>query len=381
MKLLLFLLVTPVVTLAQHSYLMKGEAPDYFNGRKLYISVFDNYSNTPHEIKDSVTVVNNAFTFSGNINQVSKMARLSYTNEKQETFSQEFVLDSGNNRMIVQPVPADYVFYKNKVSILSFPLSVSNSIKLQLDSIYHHYMHVYGEYTDSTLRFRALPFQCNREMLEKQMTLLSAYRNNYYTVIKLNILHSMGLSADSVNNALKLLNDSLRKTHLYKELLDKVTSEIAANRSSRANEQMPSFKVKTNTGSYFTNTDLTGNPYIVVFSATWCIPCQEVLPELKKIYNDNKGKGLKVVYFNLDDNVKRWQDHISSHQLDWINVSTFSKFGSNGDEVSSLFNIKSVPGYILVDKNGKIAFNSYQVSNNDISLLKRHVNKMFTAIP
>lgn len=380
MKLLLFFLTIPVVTLAQHPYFMKGEVPDYFNGKKLYLSVFDNYSDTPHETRDSVTVVNNSFTFSGKISQANETARISYTNEAQQTFAQEFVLDSGNNRMIVQPVPADYIYYKNKVSILSFPHSVSNGIKLQLDSIYRYYMRTYGEYADSAHQFKVIPFQCNREMLEKQMALLTAYKNNYYTVIQLNRLYRMRLAPDDINNALKLLDDGLRKTPLYKELLYKVTADITANERSRVNENMPSFTVQTNTGSHFTNTQLAGIPYIVVFSATWCIPCQEILPELKEIYKDNKEKGLQVVYFNLDDDAKKWQKHISKHQLDWINVSTGSRFGDN-NELTSLFNIKYIPGYILVDKGGKIVFNSYLVKNSDISLLKEHVSEMFTAIP
>lgn len=379
MKLLLFFLFTPIVTLAQHSYLMKGEAPDYFNGKKLYLTVFDNYSDTRYETKDSATVVNNSFTFSGKISQVSEAARISYTNEEHQTFSQEFVLDSGNNQMIVEPVPTDYIYYKNQVSILSFPQSVSNSIELQLDSIYRNYMRVYGEDTDSTHQFRTLPFQCNREMLGKQLELLTAYKDNYYTVIQFYRLYRMGIPVDSINNALKLLDNGLQKTSLYKELLYKVTSNIAANERSRANEKMPYFKVKTNTGSPFTNSQLAGIPYIVVFSATWCIPCQEVLPELQEIYKDNKRNGLQVVYFNLDDNVEKWQKHITRHQLDWINVSTYSKF-ANSSDVTSLFNIKYIPGYILVDKDGKIAYNSYQVNNSDVSLLKEHVSKMFTDI-
>ncbi|WP_158286499.1 TlpA disulfide reductase family protein [Chitinophaga sp. S165] len=377
MKLLFFFLVTPVVALAQHSYSVKGEVPDYFNGKTVYLSVFDNYSDTRYETKDSATVVDNSFAFSGKIAQVSEAARISYKNEEQQTFSQEFVLDSGNNNMIVHPVPADYIYYKNKVSILSFPHSASNSIKLQLDSISSYYMRVYGEYADSARQFIVLPFQCDREKLEKQQTLLAGYKNNYYTIIQLYRLYRRRVSLYDLDNALKLLDDNLQKTPLYKELLHKVTIDIAGNERARVNEKMPSFTVKTSTGTLFTNTQLAGTPYIVVFSATWCIPCQEVLPGLKTIYKENKKKGLQVVYFNLDDDVKKWQKHINKHQLDWINVSTYSKFELN-NELTDLFNIKAVPGYIVVNKDGKIVFNSYQVKNNDVSLLKEHVSKMLT---
>jgi thiol-disulfide isomerase/thioredoxin len=380
MKLLLFLLITPVITLAQHSYLIKGEVPDYFNGKRIYLSVFDNYSDTRYETKDSTIASNNSFVFSGKLSNVSEAARISYRNEEQQTFGQEFVLDSGNNQMIIQPVPADYIYYKNKVSILSFPHSVANNIRLQLDSVRRYYMSNYAEYTDSTHQFSVLPFKRDREMIERQMGLLASYKNNYYTIIQLYRLYRLGASIDAVNDELKHLHISLQTTSLYKELLQKVTSEIAARERSRVNEKMPSFTVKTNTGKSFTNSRLAGSPYAVIFSATWCIPCQEVLPELEAMYKENKSKGLKVVYFNLDDNVKKWQAHIDKHHLDWINVSTYAKFEENS-ELTSLFNIKTVPGYILVDKNGKIVFNSYQVNNNDISLLMAHVRELFTTVP
>ncbi|WP_084240085.1 TlpA family protein disulfide reductase [Pedobacter africanus] len=71
----------------------------------------------------------------------------------------------------------------------------------------------------------------------------------------------------------------------------------------------------------FTNSSLAGQNYLIVFCATWCDPCQQELPRLKEIYDQYKVKGLKVVYFNLDNRVELWKAYVLKNKLDWINVS------------------------------------------------------------
>lgn len=49
-------------------------------------------------------------------------------------------------------------------------------------------------------------------------------------------------------------------------------------------------------------------------------------PLIKTLYDKYKERGLKVVYFNNDDDEVRWKSHVEKNQLTWINVSEKQKF-------------------------------------------------------
>ena len=93
---------------------------------------------------------------------------------------------------------------------------------------------------------------------------------------------------------------------------------------------------------------------------------------LKALYQKYKGKGLKVIYFNNDDDVERWKKHVLVNKLDWINVSERLKPAMS--KIQRSFGVYAVPTCLLVDKKGIIVYNSDQ---NDAALkqLESHIKK------
>lgn len=112
---------------------------------------------------------------------------------------------------------------------------------------------------------------------------------------------------------------------------------------------------------------------MIVFSATWCGPCQVQLPRLKKLYELYHPKGLQVIYFNDDDDVKRWKKHISENKLTWINVSERVK--PSVSKIQKSFGIHSVPSCLIINRDGIIVYNS---DENDIGLdnIEKHIKQV-----
>jgi thiol-disulfide isomerase/thioredoxin len=46
---------------------------------------------------------------------------------------------------------------------------------------------------------------------------------------------------------------------------------------------------------------LIGHPVVISYWATWCIPCQQELPILQKLYEEYAGSGLVVLTVNAID--------------------------------------------------------------------------------
>jgi len=355
----------------QYHFTLKGKTPDYFNNKNVYLTIYDNYSNDRYVILDSAIVKNNIFSFSGNMPKTSESANLSYVNDQK--YSKEFVLDSGQIFMDVNPVPQGYKFYKNKLSLLKVKNSISNQILTKIDSIHYAFMDLYGYYTDSTKQYKVLHLEKELECQNAQRQITGNYRDNYYSLIYLYKLSYTLQKPDSILKSFNLLSNNLKSSRLGQELGAKMNDKISTINSVQASKDMPIFNVKTYRGDLLNNKTLKGFPYLVVFSATWCIPCREDLPTIVNLYNRYKIRGLKVVYFNLDDNRKKWEHEISDNKLEWINVSEGVKWTDS--KIAKQFDISKVPTYILVDRNGKIIFNSDKYNGDRLIALDYYIEK------
>lgn len=57
---------------------------------------------------------------------------------------------------------------------------------------------------------------------------------------------------------------------------------------------------------------------LVIFSASWCRPCRELIPILKKIYNDLKEE-IDLVYISIVEQhtVNNWKSSMREEQIPW----------------------------------------------------------------
>ncbi len=95
---------------------------------------------------------------------------------------------------------------------------------------------------------------------------------------------------------------------------------------------------------------LEGKPAVVVFWATWCPYCKAFMPYLKNIQADYARQGVKVVVINAKED-GRGDPAAYVQSLGFAPIAV-----ANGDEIANAYGIQYIPGLLIVDGAGKVAY-------------------------
>jgi thiol-disulfide isomerase/thioredoxin len=345
---------------AQFNFTLKGSTDLELNNCKVIITA---NSRTYHIQRDSTRVLHSQFVFQGKMKMQSNIVLLRFINNKGHNRWYTFVLDSGTTTL-------QLLINKSNRIINTHPKSESNHIHEIVESIPAEENLKHRIVRDEKEEFTPLSSHEELALNKRIIDTLASYPNNYYSLLRLVDISRYVKMVDQEDILLagfNKLSDKLRSTPIAVQFVKELKSRISAKMNARVGSNIPEFTVPTEDGPVFNNYSLSGSRYLIVFSATWCIPCQSQLPELLKLYKTFEPQGLKIVYFNLDDDKNKWFEHIKKNRLEWINVSEGTKFSNS--PIAKQLHITHVPTYILVDQKGKITLNS---DTADISIKELH---------
>ncbi len=113
---------------------------------------------------------------------------------------------------------------------------------------------------------------------------------------------------------------------------------------------VPSLTFKFENGAGGKLADFRGKYALVHFWASWCGPCKQQLPAVRKLNERFAGKSLVLLGLSMDDDAQAWQAALKKLNLPW-------KQGRLNSH--NMAGVSSVPAYWLLDPDGKIVAKVY----------------------
>ena len=126
---------------------------------------------------------------------------------------------------------------------------------------------------------------------------------------------------------------------------------------------------------------------LVKFTATWCVPCNRVLPDMLELYEKYHDKGFEIVSVYIwqreEDPVALVKKHVEDKKLPWIIISEAltekAKQPKQGDfyAISNFITSQGVPTMVLACREGKVILTDAQVRADNLKGLKTKLAEIF----
>jgi thiol-disulfide isomerase/thioredoxin len=128
-----------------------------------------------------------------------------------------------------------------------------------------------------------------------------------------------------------------------------IGAKTAAAACTKGKDCLPDVNYIDVHGVAYTPKSLAGKVVVVNFWATWCKPCLKEIPDIAKIYEKYKDRGVIVLGVLTNDNADA--DTVMNFTSD--NEMTFPVIRANADIMASYDYPSQLPTTIIFDRGGK----------------------------
>jgi thiol-disulfide isomerase/thioredoxin len=144
---------------------------------------------------------------------------------------------------------------------------------------------------------------------------------------------------------------------------------FAANPALSLAKMAPAFTVTALDGSRFNLDEMGGRVVLIDFWATWCGPCKEELPHMKKIAQEFANDPLVIISVSWDSDETKWKDFIAKNGMTW------AQYRDADHSLSNTFGINAIPHYFTIDTDGVLTAEMLGEGSNVEGKLKKLIAK------
>lgn len=158
-------------------------------------------------------------------------------------------------------------------------------------------------------------------------------------------------NADLINATLaKLENTSATAKQLVADYRQAQAEAKEARERMKEGNPAPDFTFQNVKGKTVSIKKLKGKVVVLDFWASWCGPCRQEIPNMKKYYAEFKDKGVQFLSVSIDAKKDAWAKAMKEEQMPWMQGWT----PDAGKAVMNTYQFGGIPFILVIDKDGNI---------------------------
>lgn len=159
----------------------------------------------------------------------------------------------------------------------------------------------------------------------------------------------LNLSRPQVDTLMSLVDSSIYNSP------QKAWADVTIHRMSVAEtgKPFPSLKLVDTAGNELLLSDLKGKIVLLDVWSSWCGPCREQIPGLRKLYKKYNSKGFEIIGISMDSDKQSWLKAIRDDKQTWKAYCELVNWRAN--KFAMRFSVYGIPANFLIDENGVLA--------------------------
>ena len=318
------------------SYKINGTADEKAEGQTAYL--IDSNTN---EAVDSCTITNQAFTFTGKI-------------EEPKIYRAQI----GRRNNIILTEPGSNIFVDFTAAGPNQPAVIDNDGANNAKN----------EFMASLNEFMGKKQEKYRELVANNAPQAEVYKYSQQAQVEMDSIYRKCISdnKDNIFGAFMLANlannlygdiatlDSAINAVKYSagiKQLQEARRVLGYKEQTRAGSPYVDFKGKSIDGNEIALSNYVGKgKYIIVdFWASWCGPCRAEIPNLLAINKEFGGENFEVVGVNVWDSEQKFHESLKSEGIDYAQI-----YVPQTENVTELYGIEGIPQIMLIGPDGTI---------------------------
>lgn len=127
--------------------------------------------------------------------------------------------------------------------------------------------------------------------------------------------------------------------------------ELSKVKTLKKGDRCPEFVFKDTTGKEVSLKQFKGKYVVIDVWASWCSPCKQEFPNLKKLEEKYKDRNIVFVGISCDQSERRWRNELGFQR----NVVGHQWWIAGDKAFMTAFQVAAIPRLILLDKEGRVA--------------------------
>jgi len=319
----------------------------------IILSYSDHFSK---RIKDTAKIANGKFIFSGFVAEPT-LASLHVTNMYvDDPHFAEMYLEGGN--MVVKLDARDFKKIEvegSKTQQQTAGLNVKKrAIQKQIKKFIDKANSADSATADKCFREVELLY---KKLDELDLNFITNNPDSYASAVRL-FYKIETLDFETFKRMYALLDPTVKASRWGKN----IQKEIEKKSSSILGAKAPDFRIRDANGNYAQLSEINRGRYVLLdFWATWCVPCREAFPSMRKLYDDYGPLGFEIISISQDLDTSAWRKAIVTDSIDeWRHVliaenlaETFKGI-TNDEDIIEKYYINGIPLQILINQEGII---------------------------